>query len=89
MHEFIYCTAIAYDKSGRQEEATAVLSLTDKYGKPITGQSKANLIMKVETKAKRRATLALRGIPWGDTGNVVSSAGDPPLDLLPAELDDF
>lgn len=87
--EFIYCTAIAFDNSGRQEESTAVLSLNDKYGKPITGQSKANLIMKAETKAKRRATLALRGIPWGDTGEVVSSAGDPPLDLLPTEVDDF
>ena len=85
--EFIYCTAIAWDNSGRSEESSAVLSLCDKYGKPLIGQAKANLIMKAETKAKRRATLALRGIPWGDSGEIKSNLGDPPLDILPAEFD--
>jgi hypothetical protein len=85
--EFIYCTAIAWDNSGRSEEATAVLSLCDKYNKPLIGQAKANLIMKCETKAKRRATLALRGIPWGDSGEIKSNLGDPPLDILPTEFD--
>lgn len=83
--EFLYCTAIAWDNSGRSEEATAILSLFDKYNKPLTGQAKANAMMKLETKAKRRATLALRGIPWGDSGEIKSSVSDPPSDLLPIE----
>lgn len=88
-NEFIYCTAVAWDSSKRSEEATAILAITDRYGKPLTGQAKANLIMKAETKAKRRATLALCGIPWGDTGEIKSAVNDPPTDLLPpeAELD--
>lgn len=86
--EFIYCTAIAWDNSGRSEEATAILSLYNKDNtRLLVGQSKANLIMKAETKAKRRATLALRGIPWGDSGEIKSNLSDPPLDILPAELD--
>ncbi len=80
--EFFYCTAVASD-GRRTEDSTAILALTDKYGKPITGQAKANLMMKGETKAKRRATLALVGIPWGDTGQVKSAqAIDPPPDVL-------
>lgn len=87
--EFVYCTAIAWDSSGRSEEATAILSLIDKYGKEITGQAKANLLMKAETKAKRRATLALRGIPWNDSGDIKSSVTDVPLDMLPPEIEEI
>jgi hypothetical protein len=86
-NEFIYCTAVAWDSSKRSEESTAILAITDRYGKPLVGQAKANLIMKAETKAKRRATLALCGIPWGDSGEVKSSVNDPPLDLLPPDTD--
>lgn len=88
--EFIYCTAIAWDNTGRSEEATAILSLCDKYNKHLTGQAKANAMMKAETKAKRRATLALRGIPWGDSGDIKPNISDPPLDMLPPEpMDDL
>jgi hypothetical protein len=46
--EFIYTTARATNRNGRSEEATAVVSLHDKYGKPLTGTAKANAIMKAE-----------------------------------------
>jgi hypothetical protein len=86
--EFIYTTAQATDRSGRFEESTAVVPLADNYGKPLMGEKKANAIMKAETKAKRRATLALCGIPWDDGENVEqSTAIDPPLDVLPIEMD--
>lgn len=85
--EFVYTTARATDRSGRSEEATAVVPLCDRYGKPLSGTAKANAIMKAETKSKRRATLALCGIPWGDSGNIQSSQSiDPPEDLLPDEM---
>ena len=48
----IICTARVTSPSGRQETATAVVPAND----PING------IMKCETKAKRRATLAILGL---------------------------
>ena len=87
--EFYYVTAIATDRSNRSEESTAIVALTDKYGKQILGQRRADLMMKAETKAKRRCTLQLAGIPWADGGNIqTSKAYDPPLDILPPE-DEF
>ncbi len=87
--DFIYVSAIATEKTGRSEESTAIVALTDKYGKQILGQRRADLMMKAETKAKRRATLQLAGIPWADGGNIqTSKAYDPPLDILPPE-DEF
>jgi hypothetical protein len=84
--EFIYTTARAIDRSGRFEESTAIIPLTDNYGKKLTGKNKANAIMKAETKAKRRATLALCGIPWTDGDNPIKSEFfDPPQDVLPEE----
>lgn len=88
--EFIYTTAKATNRNGRAEESTAVVPLHDKYGKPLTGAAKANAIMKAETKAKRRATLALCGIPWDDGENVKRSQFlDPPADVLPNDEIDF
>lgn len=88
--EFIYATARATNRQGRYEEETAIIFLFDKYGKPLVGQAKANAIMKSHTKAKRRATLALCGIPWGDSERVMrSTAYDPPPDVLPEDDIDF
>lgn len=89
-----YVTAIATDANGRNEETTAMVALIDKYGKTLTGQKRADKMMAAETKAKRRATLALVGIPWADSGQVQSSKTyDPPRDILPHEIlppeDDF
>ena len=87
--DFIYVSAIATEKNGRFEESTAIVALTDRYNKPLSGQRRADMMMKAETKAKRRATLALVGIPWADGQNIqTSKAYDPPLDILPPE-DEF
>lgn len=86
--EFVYTTARATDRSGRFEESTAIVPLTDNYGKALMGKNKANAIMKAETKAKRRSTLALCGIPWADGDNPIKSQFyDPPQDVLPEELE--
>ena len=86
---FHYVTAIATDSNGRTEESTAIVALTDKYGKALYGQRRADKMMATETKAKRRVTLALVGIPWADGGNIKSSKTyDPPRDILPPE-DEF
>jgi hypothetical protein len=84
-----YVTAVAYDRQGRSEESTAIVSLCDRYGKALLGQKRADKMMATETKAKRRATLALVGIPWADSGNIKSSQSyDPPVDILPPEEED-
>lgn len=85
--DFCYVTATA-TSDGRTEESTAIVAMTDKYNKPLQGQRKADKMMAAETKAKRRATLALVGIPWADGSNVVSSKTyDPSIDIL-REVDD-
>lgn len=85
-----YVTAIATDSKGRNEESTAIISLCDRYGKVLSGQRRADKMMAAETKAKRRATLALVGIPWADGGKIQSSkAYDPPVDILPPEEESF
>ncbi|WP_036484774.1 hypothetical protein [Myxosarcina sp. GI1] len=84
-----YVTAVAVDANGRSEESTAIVALTDKYGKQLLGQRRADKMMAAETKAKRRATLSLVGIPWADGGTILSSRTyDPPHDVLPLE-DEF
>lgn len=75
-------TAIAKDSTGRQEESVAIIFLGTTHG-----QSKADLMMKCCTKAKRRATLALIGLPTADGENIKkSSVYDPPPDVV---LDDI
>lgn len=54
------------DKHGRTDAATGVVSLSDKFGKNLTGKHLANAIMRAETKAKRRATLSLAGLGFLD-----------------------
>lgn len=83
-----YVTAIAVEANGRSEESTAIVALADKYGKPLFGQRRADKMMATETKAKRRATLSLIGIPWAENGTVSTSATyDPPHDILPEDVE--
>lgn len=53
-------------KPERSQTARGVVSLTDKNG-ALTGEDLANAIMKAETKARRRATLAALGLSFLDT----------------------
>ena len=62
------------------------IRVADRYGKALSGERKANAIMKCETKAKRRATLALCGIPWTEAEAVIpSKIYDPSVDRLPED----
>lgn len=61
--------AQASDKTGRVDEATGVVCFTYKTGNGFMkakGEMKANLLMKAETKAKRRVTLSICGLGWLD-----------------------
>lgn len=85
--DFVQIKAVAMDAQGRSDEALAVVSLLDKYGKPLKGESVANAIMKCETKAKRRSTLSLVGVPWGNSGTIQKGdIVDPPLSDLDIEV---
>lgn len=54
-------TVQASDTSGRFDESTAYMDITN-----ITGKELANTMMKLETKAKRRVTLSICGLGMND-----------------------
>lgn len=58
-------TATGRDRSGRQDTATGVVNF-----RGLTGEAKANAMMKAETKAKRRLTLSLCGLGFLDETEV-------------------
>ena len=59
--------ARAEDVSGRTDEASGVVSV-----KGLSGEARANQLMKAETKAKRRVTLSICGLGWLDETEVDS-----------------
>jgi hypothetical protein len=59
-------TALATDKTGRTDESVGAVCLGKSFG-----ETKANLIMKAETKAKRRVTLSICGLGLLDETEVV------------------
>jgi hypothetical protein len=65
--EIYTVVARAEDTAGRRDESCGVVSL-----KGLTGELRANGIMKAETKAKRRATLSICGLGWLDETEVES-----------------
>jgi hypothetical protein len=56
-NDLYYVTVTIKDKTGRPDIATGIMPLGSKKGEDL-----ANLIMKTETKAKRRATLSICGL---------------------------
>ena len=71
------------DKTGREDESSAVLSIGGLKGEPL-----ANALMKCETKAKRRLTLSICGLGFLDETEVetIPGAGKPlPADPAPAK----
>src|SRR5438132_2650846 len=58
-------TAFGHNKQGRTDAATGAVSVEGK-----RGQEKADLVMKCETKAKRRLTLSLCGLGMLDESEV-------------------
>lgn len=69
--KIVTVTARATMPNGRQDEAIGAVSL------PLTGEARANAIMKSETKAKRRVTLSICGLGMFDESEI---------DSIPAEL---
>lgn len=71
------------DKTGREDESSAVLSIGGLKGEPL-----ANALMKCETKAKRRLTLSICGLGFLDETEVetIPGVGRPlPADPVPAK----
>lgn len=62
--------AKARDKTGRTDESTGAVNIGN-----LKGESKANAIMKAETKAKRRVTLSISGLGWCDETEIDSIPG--------------
>lgn len=63
--------AAGRDKSGREDEATGVVSI-----KGLSGEALANATMKAETKAKRRLTLSLVGLGFLDESEIEGATAD-------------
>jgi len=63
-------TARAIDKYNREDEATGAVSLGN-----ARGEALANLLMKAETKAKRRVTLSISGLGFLDETEVETIPG--------------
>lgn len=63
-------TAKARTPDGREDESTGVVALSKRGGDDL-----ANLMMKAETKAKRRVTLSICGLGWLDETEVESVRG--------------
>lgn len=66
--------------TGRKDESSGVVALTNKYGKPLTDKTLANAMMKAETKAKRRVTLSICGIGMLDETEVEDVGSFAPRD---------
>ena len=58
-------TAQAVDKTGRQDESTGMVDISN-----LKGQNLANAFMKAETKAKRRVTLSICGLGMLDESEI-------------------
>lgn len=63
-------TAYAKDASGREDVATGAVAIEN-----LKGESKANALLKAETKAKRRVTLSLCGLGMLDETEVETIPG--------------
>lgn len=72
-------TATAKTKDGRTDESTGAVTI----GR-LTGDAKANAIMKAETKAKRRVTLSISGMGWTDETEIESI---PHAKMVEVDLD--
>lgn len=69
-------TAYGHDKTGRSDAAVGAVNIAG-----LKGESRANAIMKAETKAKRRLTLSLVGLGWLDETETDSIADARPVQV--------
>jgi hypothetical protein len=79
-------TAKVLNGAGRTDASTGVVSIAG-----LKGTMLANMLMKAETKAKRRATLSICGLGWldetetSDLANALRSSANEDLDQIPAD----
>lgn len=77
MDDLMVVTAEATDKAGRTDASIGAVSIAG-----LRGEAKANALMKAETKARRRVTLALCGLGILDESEIESipnaRIGEPP-----------
>jgi len=69
-------TAYAKDSTGREDVATGAVAIEN-----LKGETKANALLKAETKAKRRVTLSLCGLGMLDETEVETIPGVQVVDL--------
>jgi hypothetical protein len=69
-------TADAKDRDGRTDSGTGAVCMTG-----LTGEAKANAIMKAETKAKRRVTLSICGLGMTDDSEIDSIEDVKPVNV--------
>lgn len=80
-YEVLALASMLVDSSGRvrADESIGAVFLPEK------GESRANAIMKAETKAKRRVTLSICGLGWTDEAEVETIPGAVVLTTKPLE----
>lgn len=78
----------AQNALGRTDSDMGVVSLKDKYDKPLTGDRLANAMMKGITKAKRRVTLSLSALTILDESEIetIEGARRAAVDLRTGEI---
>uniref|UniRef100_B8HNE4 Uncharacterized protein n=1 Tax=Cyanothece sp. (strain PCC 7425 / ATCC 29141) TaxID=395961 RepID=B8HNE4_CYAP4 len=75
-------TAECCDRDGRITQAMGTAEMTDKFGKPLTAALRATALMKADTRARRRATLAACGLDSEEEGRLIAAQTyDPPNDV--------
>lgn len=79
IEDIFFVTVYVKDRDGRTDVATGAVAMKGfKQGGgeyQLTGQNKANAMMKAETKAKRRATLSICGLGFLDESEIDNTPG--------------
>lgn len=83
MDDIYVVLARATDMSGRTDEAIGVVNIANQKGDAL-----ANLLMKAESKAKRRVTLSICGLGWTDETEIetIPNAKFVPVDHSTGEI---
>lgn len=82
IEKIFFVTVYVKDRHGRTDVSTGAVSLMGKNTQTntvydLSGQARANAMMKAETKAKRRATLSLCGLGFLDESEIEAIPGSP------------
>lgn len=83
MDDIYVVLARATDMSGRTDEAIGAVNIANQKGDAL-----ANLLMKAESKAKRRVTLSICGLGWTDESEIdsIPNAKFVPVDHSTGEI---